>query len=108
MRPVPFWMSRAQFEYWKHTHLTVDVVPGRGSRVLGRGARRRALPDPQPVHHLGADASSSPAAVLAHRRGSLIPAHRVQSLFGSLRRPAHCGRGDRETAETWRQTGWLW
>ena len=29
--PVPFWMSVAQYEYWKHTHLTVDVVPGRGS-----------------------------------------------------------------------------
>lgn len=28
---VPVWMSRAQFEYWKHTHLTIDVVPGRGS-----------------------------------------------------------------------------
>ncbi|MBE7701560.1 DUF779 domain-containing protein [Oerskovia sp. Sa1BUA8] len=28
---VPFWMSRGQFEYWSHTHLTVDVVPGRGS-----------------------------------------------------------------------------
>jgi uncharacterized protein (DUF779 family) len=23
-------MSATQFEYWKHTHLTVDVVPGRG------------------------------------------------------------------------------
>jgi uncharacterized protein (DUF779 family) len=30
-RPVPFWMSRSQFAYWSHTHLTVDVVPGRGS-----------------------------------------------------------------------------
>ena len=30
-RPVPFWMSVSQYEYWKHTHLTVDVVPGRGS-----------------------------------------------------------------------------
>lgn len=28
---VPVWMSRAQFEYWKHTHLTIDVVPGRGA-----------------------------------------------------------------------------
>ncbi len=28
---VPFWMSRSQYDYWKHTHLTVDVVPGRGS-----------------------------------------------------------------------------
>jgi uncharacterized protein len=30
-RAVPFWMSVSQYEYWKHTHLTVDVVPGRGS-----------------------------------------------------------------------------
>lgn len=28
---LDFWMSAEQFEYWKHTHLTVDVVPGRGS-----------------------------------------------------------------------------
>ncbi len=28
---TPFYMSSRQFEYWKHTHLTVDVVPGRGS-----------------------------------------------------------------------------
>jgi uncharacterized protein (DUF779 family) len=28
---VPVWMSRSQFEYWKHTHLTIDVVPGRGA-----------------------------------------------------------------------------
>ena len=26
-----FYMSRDQFEYWKHTKLTIDVVPGRGS-----------------------------------------------------------------------------
>jgi len=26
----PFYMSTAQFEYWKHTQLTIDVVPGRG------------------------------------------------------------------------------
>lgn len=29
--PVEFWMSAAQYEYWKHTHLTVDVVKGRGA-----------------------------------------------------------------------------
>ena len=29
-QPVTFWMSAAQFERWRHTHLTVDVVPGRG------------------------------------------------------------------------------
>ena len=26
-----FFMSRDQYEYWKHTHLTLDVVTGRGS-----------------------------------------------------------------------------
>jgi uncharacterized protein len=33
LRPLPleFWMSREQFNYWSHTHLTIDVVPGRGS-----------------------------------------------------------------------------
>jgi uncharacterized protein (DUF779 family) len=30
-QPIPFWMSESQFAYWSHTHLTVDVVPGRGS-----------------------------------------------------------------------------
>jgi uncharacterized protein (DUF779 family) len=27
---VPVWMGRNQFGYWQHTHLTIDVVPGRG------------------------------------------------------------------------------
>jgi uncharacterized protein (DUF779 family) len=27
---VPFFMSKSQFEYWKHTQLILDVVPGRG------------------------------------------------------------------------------
>ena len=26
----PFYISGPQFEYWKHTQLTIDVVPGRG------------------------------------------------------------------------------
>ncbi|NEM90326.1 DUF779 domain-containing protein [Galbitalea soli] len=30
-QPIDFWMSAEQFEYWSHTHLTVDVVKGRGS-----------------------------------------------------------------------------
>ena len=28
----PFYMSRSQFEYWKHTQLILDVVPGRGGQ----------------------------------------------------------------------------
>jgi len=27
----PFYMNRDQFEYWKHTHLTLDITEGRGS-----------------------------------------------------------------------------
>ncbi|WGL50569.1 DUF779 domain-containing protein [Nocardioides sp. BP30] len=29
--PVQVWMSREQFAYWSHTHLTIDLVPGRGA-----------------------------------------------------------------------------
>lgn len=27
---APFYMSKPQFEYWQHTQLILDVVPGRG------------------------------------------------------------------------------
>lgn len=27
---APFYISGPQFEYWQHTHLIIDVVPGRG------------------------------------------------------------------------------
>ena len=29
--PIGVWMSASQFAYWSHTHLTIDIVPGRGS-----------------------------------------------------------------------------
>jgi uncharacterized protein (DUF779 family) len=29
--PIQVYISHAQFEYWKYTHLTIDVVPGRGA-----------------------------------------------------------------------------
>lgn len=29
--PIPMWIGRDQFASWSHTHLTVDVVPGRGA-----------------------------------------------------------------------------
>lgn len=28
---VPFYMNKDQYEYWKHTHLTVDITEGRGA-----------------------------------------------------------------------------
>ena len=27
----PFYIGAAQFEYWQHTQLIIDVVPGRGA-----------------------------------------------------------------------------
>jgi uncharacterized protein (DUF779 family) len=27
----PFYIGADQYEYWAHTHLTVDIVPGRGA-----------------------------------------------------------------------------
>ena len=38
----PFFMSKSQFEYWKHTQLILDVVPGRGGMFSldnGEGVR---------------------------------------------------------------------
>jgi uncharacterized protein len=57
---LEFWMSREQFNYWSHTHLTVDVVDGRGSGFsveAPEGKRfliRSTLMDwPHPSHYSG-------------------------------------------------------
>jgi uncharacterized protein (DUF779 family) len=34
----PFYMSAPQYEYWKHTELTIDVVPGRGGMFSLEGS----------------------------------------------------------------------
>lgn len=31
IKNIPFYMNKDQYEYWKHTHLTIDAVEGRGS-----------------------------------------------------------------------------
>ncbi|QNH19147.1 hypothetical protein HEP73_00033 [Xanthomonas sp. GW] len=39
---APFYINASQFEYWKHTQLIIDVVPGRGgmfSLENGEGVR---------------------------------------------------------------------
>lgn len=28
---IPVWIGAAQFAYWRHTQITIDVVPGRGA-----------------------------------------------------------------------------
>ncbi|SCY28518.1 DUF779 domain-containing protein [Paracoccus tibetensis] len=41
---APFYISASQFEAWKHTQLTIDVVPGRGGMFsLDNGREKRFL-----------------------------------------------------------------
>jgi uncharacterized protein len=41
---VPFYMGLDQFEYWKHTQLIIDVVPGMGGMFsLDNGTGKRFL-----------------------------------------------------------------
>lgn len=38
---MPFYISTAQFEYWKHTQLIIDVVDGRGGMFSLEGPTGR-------------------------------------------------------------------
>jgi len=38
---APFYMSRAQYDYWKNTQLIIDVVPGRGGMFSLEGPEGR-------------------------------------------------------------------
>ena len=41
---APFYMSPSQFEYWQHTQLIIDAIPGRGGMFsLDNGTERRFL-----------------------------------------------------------------
>jgi uncharacterized protein (DUF779 family) len=46
---APFYMSAPQFEYWKHTQLTIDVVEGNGGMFsLENGTGKRFLTRSRP------------------------------------------------------------
>jgi uncharacterized protein (DUF779 family) len=55
---APFYIGESQFEYWQHTQLTIDVVPGHGgmfSLENGTGLRflvRSRLYEDEEVPHL--------------------------------------------------------
>lgn len=41
---VPFYMAKFQFEYWEHTHLTLDAIPGHGGQFsLEQGTGRHFI-----------------------------------------------------------------
>ena len=89
-QPMEFWMSREQFNYWSHTHLTVDVVPGRGSGFSVEAPGRQAVPDPldadglarlsrsrrvraDPARGLCGDTRSGPRLSASHYVGQIWP-----------------------------------
>ena len=56
--PIDVFISEAQYEYWKYTHLTIDVVPGRGAGFSVEGptgnrfiVRSRMLTDAELAHY---------------------------------------------------------
>lgn len=70
--PVEFWISKSQWQLWKHTRLTVDVVPGRGSgfsleapdglRFLIRSTSPPPLTHPSPSRDLAVAAPEVPVS----------------------------------------------
>lgn len=69
--PVPVWMSAAQFGYWRHTHLTIDVVPGRGSGFTLE-APEGVLPDPVAATHRAGAAVFRPLRTVHPMTGSRV------------------------------------
>lgn len=39
----PFYMGKAQFEYWRHTQLIIDVIDGRGGTFSLEGPEGKAF-----------------------------------------------------------------
>ena len=47
----PFYISKSQYEYWKHTQLIIDVIEGRRWNLFPGRTRRESVPHPlTPVH----------------------------------------------------------
>ncbi len=40
---VPFYMSKSQYEYWKHTQLIIDVIEGTGGTFSLEGPEGKAF-----------------------------------------------------------------
>ena len=62
LHPIEVYMSASQFEYWKYTHLTIDVVPGRGAGFSVEGPTgmrfliRSRMLDAAELEHFGLSA----------------------------------------------------
>jgi len=63
---VPFYIGAAQFEYWQHTQLIIDVVPGRGGGF--------SLETPEGVRFLTRSRVFSDAELASLRGAPNVPA----------------------------------
>ncbi|MBW4025951.1 MAG: DUF779 domain-containing protein [Acidobacteria bacterium] len=61
---APFYMNQSQFEYWKHTQLILDVVPGRGGMF--------SLENPEGVRFLIRSRVFTPDEINELREANLI------------------------------------
>lgn len=64
---IEFWMSREQFEYWKHTKLLVDVVDGRGSGFSVEAPEGKRFLIRSTIHDFAAAETGANATVDAGR-----------------------------------------
>jgi uncharacterized protein (DUF779 family) len=61
---IEVYMSESQFEYWKYTHLTIDIVDGRGAGFSVEGPTgkrfliRSRMLTPAELEHFGLAAAS--------------------------------------------------
>jgi len=98
---TPFYVSESQFEYWRHTHLTVDVVPGRGSGFsveAPEGVRfliRSRLFSKDEIDHL--------EPVVAGVTALRLPVGRPPRVLSTVHRPRRCPhRRTGGASPTWR------
>ena len=100
---VPFYMGRAQFAFWEHTHLIIDAVPGGGSNAFSLDARPAGLSSRNPACTATTSGPSSPPcrrcnedsrAVRTIGAFFLFVASKKQQekLHARLSRPHHTGR----------------
>ena len=68
----PLYISGPQFEYWQHTHLIIDVVPGRGQVLVTEPVAGLSLRGT--FHKDGGD--------LYFREVSLVPLRGTRTIWG--------------------------
>ncbi len=90
---VPFYMSDSQFEYWQHTQLIIDVVPGNGGMFSAGAAQGLRFLTRSRIYTGEEDASPAPVETVP----SSFEVERRQSMVSArIRGSASRGNGLRD------------